>query len=211
MSNSLTSYTVNESLFVFRARHLLTSGCYHSPSAALQTLLQQSGGISLAYSPNGMDTDADTARRLYRELQAFICAHGPFDGLMGFSEGATVAASLMAEDRRRGFAGFKCAILFCATDMCCMADLELDIPKITHFGSETDFVVVDVPTAHIWSNSDAFVDSAMPKRVASLCNKNTREVYIHDLGHDVPGSLSERHVNEVVRIIERVIEKAKDF
>lgn len=172
-------------------------------------LLQRSGGESLAYSPNGLETDAVTARRLYRELQAYISANGPFDGLMGFSEGATLAASLMAEDHRRTFAGFKCAILFCATDMCRLADLELDVPKIMAFGKDTNLVLVDVPTAHIWSSCDEFIDSTKPEHVASLCNSVTRAVYIHDLGHDVPGSLSDRHVKDVVQIIERVIEMAK--
>lgn len=85
------------------------------------------------------------------------------------------------------------------------------MPKITVLGKDTDLVLVNVPTTHIWSNCDEYIDNAMSEHVAALCNRGTRIVDIHDLGHDVPGSLSNRHANEVVRIIERVIERGKSF
>lgn len=40
----------------------------------------------------------------------------------------------MAEDRRCTFAGFKCAIVFCAIDVCRLADLELDYAQNYGFG-----------------------------------------------------------------------------
>ncbi len=83
-------------------------------------------------------------------------AHGPFDGVMGFSEGAVLATMLLVEDARRPFGNFRCGILFSAA-------LPLDPDIVMSPGGEglaplrclhpsIDGIVVNVPTVHVWSN-----------------------------------------------------------
>ncbi|KOS22232.1 UPF0483 protein [Escovopsis weberi] len=63
-----------------------------------------------AFVPLG--ADPHVYRAFFAELRDFIEFQGPFDGLMGFSEGASIAMTMLAEDARRPYAHFK---LFCAS------------------------------------------------------------------------------------------------
>jgi hypothetical protein len=49
-------------------------------------------------------------------LEQFIDLHGPFDGILGFSQGAALAASYLLHDADRSCprAEFRCAVFFCA-------------------------------------------------------------------------------------------------
>lgn len=136
-----------------------------------------------------------------------IKAQGPFDGLMGFSEGGGVAATLLVEDSRRPFAGFKCAIFFCASPALDPDQIRTGVQRnISH---EIDGVVVNIPTAHIWSKGGNIWPD-MGQSVVPLCQEKLREEFIHRLGHTIPGAHSAEGLKDTVRIIERTIEKSKE-
>lgn len=76
-------------------------------------------------------------------------SQGPFDGIMGFSEGGIVAATLLLEDARRPFANFKCGIFFSAAPPLDPDDLRAG--SVRSLDPVQDRVSVHVPTAHIYS------------------------------------------------------------
>ncbi|PHH70645.1 hypothetical protein CDD80_5876 [Ophiocordyceps camponoti-rufipedis] len=169
------------------------------------------------YGPQGLgfwpldDADEDRTRRVYYDLIAFIASRGPFDGLMAFSEGASVAATLLAElarpDSDEPIAAFRCAVFFCG-----LPPLDLQLHKsgraIRLLEPAVDGVAVRLPTAHIWSGVGQVLPDA-GRHLAALCDPDTREELIHDLGHQVPGSRSEQGLRQTVRVIERTLQRAK--
>ena len=154
--------------------------------------------------------DEEKFRHNYQDLRRFIQKQGPFFGLLAFSEGASIGATILIEDARRhgGSLGIKCAILFCAVPP---LDLNLDrneTASIRKLVPAVDGVLLRIPTAHIWSEGGDWFPG-MGRELLALCDESTREEVVHSLGHDVPGSRSNKGLREAVRAIERTIEKAK--
>jgi predicted esterase len=140
-----------------------------------------------------------------------IADEGPFDAVMGFSEGAAVAASLMVDHVRRTSAGqaspfaFKCAIFFCAAnpvdaEAVQQGSIEMLDPTVTG-------QIIAIPTAHIWAPNDD-VHSGFGQTLSALCADTYKEEYVHGLGHAIPGAQSADGVFESTRVIRRTIERA---
>ncbi|KAM7213833.1 hypothetical protein V8F06_010765 [Rhypophila decipiens] len=143
---------------------------------------------------------------LLDDLVRSVLELGPFDGVMGFSEGGAVAASLLVEDSRRPFARFRCGIFLSAArppdpdNIMTGSDRRLDF--------STDGVVLNIPTAHIWSPSGD-ICPGMGRKLALLCNQTLREEFVHLLGHQVPGSVSDEFLSGTIKAIERTVERAR--
>ena len=149
-----------------------------------------------------------------------VRSQGPFDGVMGFSEGGIVAAMLLIEDARHPFVGFKCGIFFSAA-----LPLDPDVVRtevVRCINPDTDGVVLHLPTtliveenlvrlrdrsplAALWCQEDA------QEALVQICDERLREVVRHDLGHQVPGSKSMDGLLETLQAIERTIERAIDL
>ena len=147
--------------------------------------------------------DARQHAELCDELVDFVQAEGPFDGVMGFSEGGGAAGLILLQDLKEYF-GIKCAVFFSSA-------VPFD-PGMVRKGTvrwldpAIDGVSVRLPTAHIWCESSGL---EVAGTWAKMCEERTREVYKHNLGHMIPGSHSQEGLKETVRAIERTIEKAK--
>lgn len=67
--------------------------------------------------------------------------------------------------------------------------------------------IISIPTAHVWGSQDTL----WPGRALALseiCSSNMRTVYIHDGGHEVPGSKSKAAVTGTVHAIRKTIDQA---
>lgn len=159
------------------------------------------------FSPDNIAMCNDVIRIVVR----FVVTNGPFDGLVAFSEGASVAAGLIIEDSQRStpMFQFKCAIFFCGL---APVDMELTAQvggRVRHLSKEVDSTVLRLPTAHVWSLEGDHGD--MGRALQELCEESLREEFVHDLGHDIPGSRSDEGLTETLRVIERTIERATYF
>ncbi|PTB69585.1 hypothetical protein BBK36DRAFT_1156153 [Trichoderma citrinoviride] len=98
------------------------------------------------------------AQQVLQGLVDFIDANGPFEGLMGFSEGGIVAATLLAHDARQRFAGLECGILMSAAPPLDPAGiLEGDDPPALRFLIPVvDGTAIRVPTAHVVGANEPF-------------------------------------------------------
>ncbi|KAK0759134.1 hypothetical protein N5P37_008623 [Trichoderma harzianum] len=167
------------------------------------------------------------SQELLLGLVDFIANNGPFQGVMGFSEGGIVAAMLLAEDARQGFAGFQCGILLSAAPPLDPAGISQEPASLRCLNPAVDGSVIRVPTAHIIGSNEPFarlvalsplsglwISSGMgdPEKLHQslfqLCH-DERELVFHQLGHEVPGAKSAEGLSGALRAIERTIERAQ--
>jgi len=172
-----------------------------------------------------------------RSLSHHISENGPYDGVIAFSQGACLAATLMLQhqsqdtDSEFGLGDsdeplFKCAIFLSGI-------LPLDPDALAHgqrkqigkinaaeaqycdSGSEDsdsedqgDWVdAFRIPTAHIWGAND---DYPLPQgdRLYKLCPAHLRVAVTHQEGHSIPGKRSEAALKKMVRAVRKTIERA---
>ncbi|CAG8364238.1 unnamed protein product [Penicillium salamii] len=122
-----------------------------------------------------------------------------FEGLIGYSEGASVAASLLMEEQRRAELGrkprIKCAVLFSGwppvhptTGKLVVAD-DFDTEPIT------------IPTCHVIGASDPFLDGSMT--LYNMCDPDTADLFDHGGGHVLPRA--KKNVDELASVIHEMI------
>jgi hypothetical protein len=157
------------------------------------------------------DRDLNTALDLYNQLEDFVRIEGPFQGVIGFSEGAGVGASLLAYQEARRGAGlespfaFSCGIFFCGAPPVDVTAMQRGVLQpVRGRGS------IKSPTAHIWDPNDA-VHPGFGNDLRELCEDAASEHYFHGLGHVVPGIRTNEGVKEIVRAIRRTIERARSL
>ncbi|KAL8868805.1 MAG: hypothetical protein Q9174_004740 [Haloplaca sp. 1 TL-2023] len=109
---------------------------------------------------------------------------GPFDGILGFSEGSSVAASLMLRRAARGKVPlFQFAIFFCAI-------LPFRFDDKGPILADESPLRINVPTLHITGARDPARLSSMA--LYHLCDQNSAALYDHGKGHTIPwGPLTE--------------------
>lgn len=68
--------------------------------------------------------------------------------------------------------------------------------------------IVEIPTVHVWG---ALEESASQAAMASdACRSDMKWTYVHDRGHEIPGSGSKDAVTKTANAIRRAIETASD-
>ncbi|KAL7420259.1 Family of serine hydrolases 3 [Cryptotrichosporon argae] len=141
-------------------------------------------------------TNAD--RTVYRKfdetlayIHDFMARNGPFDGVMGFSQGACMAAILCALLEKPGalsafpsepaFAPFKFAIIvggFLPTPA---------VPNLDHLWP----LPARLPTLHVVGRNDTLITEERSRTLIDKCENVRRE--LHDGGHFTPSKASWRH------------------
>ena len=137
--------------------------------------------------------DENEVRESHRFLYDIVEDEGPFEGVLGFSQGAGVAASLLFEqalqpEPERPEPLFKFAVFIGGTQ-------PWDIYSTTSkYGNELHplrplyadkySARIDIPTAHIMGRKDSYRESA--KSLLALCNPRKAKVYDHQGSHTVP-------------------------
>ncbi|KAI0147453.1 serine hydrolase-domain-containing protein [Xylariaceae sp. FL1272] len=141
------------------------------------------------------------------DLEMYLALEGPFDGVLAFSQGAMLAATYLAwketQDQNLGVTDrpFKFAVFFSAWDV--YDGKLLHQGQARRMAEKTDGHVINIPTAHIWGRNDS--TSGNPIGVSQLCVATSRQVFVHEGAHEVPGSRMSSSVKASVRMIRRVI------
>ena len=107
---------------------------------------------------------------------------GPFDGVMGISEGASVAATLLIEDTqackaRNTRSSFRCGIFFIGAPAW-YAD------GTKPWMAEQDGQVIDVPTCHVMGAEDVLRIGA--EQLLKICDSDKTLVIADPGGHRIP-------------------------
>ncbi|KAH9909897.1 serine hydrolase FSH [Xylariomycetidae sp. FL2044] len=163
------------------------------------------------------DTPEDTIRELFKEgvassvLSAARAIHflfgimereGPFEGIIGYSEGATVAATLLlAEQRRLEQTGrepmIKCAIFFAGWP-------PLDPLTFAMVLADESDTMLDLHTCHIIGSLDPYVAGSMA--LYNVCEPDTAHIFDHGKGHTLPRD--KEVIKELGNVIRGMIEDA---
>ncbi|KAI1491434.1 serine hydrolase FSH [Biscogniauxia mediterranea] len=143
------------------------------------------------------DTPEDTMRELFKEgiassvlstkravefLFDIMDKEGPFEGIIGYSEGATVAGTLLlAEQRRMQETGrepmIKCAIFFAGWP-------PLDPTTFGMVLSDEADTMIDIHTCHIIGSLDPYVAGSMA--LYNTCEPDNARIFDHGKGHTLP-------------------------
>lgn len=153
----------------------------------------------------------DTGRQAFAHLQNYLRDEGPYDGVIAFSQAATMVLTYLvyiAEQRTMGISidtPFKFAVL-----------MSIVQPPIDYGALENGTVedaslerlkgIVDIPTAHIWGALD--VEPQRAAKASEFCREDVRWTYVHERGHEVPGYGSRVDVTRAVNVIRRAVESA---
>ena len=159
-----------------------------SPEATMRSLAETKGDTSRAVR-NALD-----------EIEATIQAHGPFDAVIGYSEGAMLASLMLVEDRRRqdeeGIpARFKMGVFICGWPPISAVNDELLLAD--QYGE-----IIDVPTCHVIGASDPFVSGSVA--LYNLCNNERLSLFDHGRGHIVPRD--QVAVKELATVVRAMVE-----
>ncbi|KAI0184479.1 putative polyketide synthase [Xylaria flabelliformis] len=136
------------------------------------------------------------------QLQRYIEEEGPFDGIIGYSQGATLAATYLirfAQLHPTTPLPFECAIFFSGGHP--VNPLLLDKGELRLLERQEDLSPpISLPTACIWGRNDTLWPGSS-ETLWRLCDPATSMSFIHDEGHDIPGSRARGAVMGAVGII----------
>ena len=129
-------------------------------------------------------------------LQDYVGQHkdGPFDGVLGFSEGGSIAASLIfRQSGAKQAVSFKFAIFICS-----LPPFRSDRNDIM-LADEID-ERVKIPTAHIVGSKDPIYLGS--RALYNLCNRTSASIFDHGGAHAIPWNLaSTQRIAEEIRSV----------
>lgn len=114
-------------------------------------------------------------------IYRFIAEEGPFEGIMGLSEGANVAATFLAADIKRcelemTKSMFKAAVFFCGTP-----PFSFDGNRVLL--SDEDGEVLRLHTYHVIGSRDPMLCTSMA--LYNLCESDKAALFDHGQGHQI--------------------------
>ncbi|KAL4917378.1 serine hydrolase FSH [Aspergillus aurantiobrunneus] len=145
-----------------------------------------------------------------QDLEDFVAAEGPYDGVIAFSQGIVLASTLIIRNLQEGKpVPFKCAVFFSP-----VMGL-LDVEETSRAGraveidaSRSSSTVMTLPTAVIWGSQDPYQVKA--REMVPLCAPEQLSTFVHHGGHEIPGSGANDAVIQSVNAIRRTIDRALD-
>ncbi|PGH03619.1 hypothetical protein AJ79_07310 [Helicocarpus griseus UAMH5409] len=183
-------------------------GCVPWPAAPeIKSLLPSTDETFAYYDP----TSPASILKAIDDLETYIETEGPFDGVLGFSHGASLAASFIARKHHQDHLKpvFKCAILISAPPAMAWQGLS-GAKQLRILDADEDGELIQMPTAIIWGRQDPYLGavSALGTVIPKLCGAANRVEYVHGGGHEVPSSSSMEVLAGSVKMIKRVIDMA---
>lgn len=147
------------------------------------------------------EKNIDSLRTALQDLDEYITTNGPFDAILGFSQGASLAVSYLAKQALAPLSHperqMKCAIFICATN-------GVHVAGSRALNAEDDGEVIQIPTVHIVGSNDSVVEESLG--VSRICDRRSRVVWDHKGGHEVPRRTS--IVAEMASCIRETLDKA---
>lgn len=131
------------------------------------------------FSPEDMD-ESDVLEA-YEQLYETIALHGPFDGVLGFSHGGTLAAGLLIHHAKmlpQEPPLFRCAIFVNS-----LPPFHMDPGSQPMIDSDMEGYIT-IPCLNIAGAKDALFDYSLA--LHQLCGPQRSTFVVHGKGHDIP-------------------------
>ena len=149
--------------------------------------------------------------RALADLDAYIAAEGPFDGVLAFSQGASLAVTYLlhkqADDPQKFQLEppFKCGVFVAGLQP--VDHTALQRGEVQFLDCNANAEILEMPTANIWGVNDESwgPSSAELNKIGSQRLKST---FVHSGGHEVPGLSSKEAFLGMVECVRATIEKA---
>lgn len=155
-----------------------------------------------AYFDN--NDSASYLKALY-QLNDYIEAEGPFDGVLAFSQGASLAAMHIvrkAVQEPLQPPPFKFAVLISCSSVydpkAWLENGEVHVMQAEEVGT-----IINIPTAHIWGADDQFRDEA--EGVKNLSRTDVASFVMHSGGHEVPRAISKKDLADCTKAMRRAV------
>lgn len=139
------------------------------------------------------------------DLDAYVDAEGPFDGIMAFSQAVSLVGTWLIHRQQRRLPSVRCCVFMSGGAMALNPDLLLEGHMVPLPIDKTE-QIVSIPTAHIYGAMDSHAPAA--EEFSALCRASVRTVYVHPGHHEVPGSGSGSSSKEVVNLSVNAIRRA---
>lgn len=137
--------------------------------------------VSANQSP-GKAVKNESAQEALDYLYDIMATAGPFDGIIGYSEGATVAATLLLHEQWRleTFGTppmFKCGVFFGG-----WPPLTPELDAIV-LADQSDLTIT-IPTTHVIGSLDPYLAGSVA--LYNICDMDTTYLFDHAKGHTLP-------------------------
>ena len=135
----------------------------------------------MSYRPQWTVADYpyDTIQESMQHICDYIHRHGPFDGLLGFSQGAIVCTAMLLNIPR--WPSLPNSIRFVILVGCPAINEPTIVPIL-----DTLNVEKHVPTLHIAGQTDTLVTADMSRAIFDRFNPTRAQFYLHKGGHYCP-------------------------
>lgn len=118
----------------------------------------------------------------YTLLYDVLQEEGPFDGVIGFSHGATLAFAFLLQHAQNNPLEPPYALFRCAVFIFSLAPLGEDGVRLKYNNSVGP--LLKIPTLHITGKVDAMYSESL--NMYKLCDDHTAKLVRHDSGHWIP-------------------------
>ncbi|KAH8690542.1 serine hydrolase FSH [Talaromyces proteolyticus] len=150
----------------------------------------------------------DTIHKALNNLGSFLELEGPYDGVIAFSQGATLVATYLMRQALKSPQKplpFQCAVFFCGGMP--FDPKALECGEIKQLSKEDgDKLLPGFPTAHIWGRNDN-VWPGTSEVLHALCDPKVSTMFLHDEGHSIPGGRAKYAVFGAVKAIRRTLDR----
>ncbi|KAJ5123038.1 Serine hydrolase FSH [Penicillium atrosanguineum] len=139
-------------------------------------------------------------KEAFEHVLNIIATEGPFDAVMGFSQGAALASALIAHQAKahpEQPSLFRAAVFICG-------GAPWEGAGLNYIASQPDTYAINIPTANIVGKIDPLYPESM--KLYQLCEPSKAAFYDHGSKHMVPFDM--KNTEEMVRVIEETVAKA---
>lgn len=152
---------------------------------------------------DGTDASLETVHAVIEHLDDIVADQGPFDGILGFSQGASVACAYLSHlDRRDGaFAPFRFALFFSSGGL---SDDHLSLLQHLSGTEPAPEGALSIPSLHVHGTADVLHADALA--MTRLWQPGSVTVVTHPGGHIVPkDAASISKIAAAVRLLMRTV------
>lgn len=130
----------------------------------------------------GVARTDESARKALEYIYNIMETEGPFDGIVGYSEGATIAGTLLLHEQMRErdegrLPMFKCALFFGG-----WPPMTPTLDGIV-LADKSD-LMIDIPTCHIIGSLDPYLHGNIA--LYNVCDPDSAYIFDHAKGHTLP-------------------------
>jgi predicted esterase len=143
-------------------------------------------------------------REIVDRMIGILDTEGDIEGVIGYSEGAMIAGSLIWEEARRYKISGRTPRIKCALFMCGWPPIDPVSGRHLLLDDIDDDQIFTIPTFHVVGAADPFLDGSMA--LYNMCDPDSADLFDHGGGHTVPRA--KQTVNDLAGMVRDMVVSA---